>query len=108
MFALTCVADSAQRDLAEALPALDAALASLKSLNKNDVVEVRAMTRPPGGVIMVIEATCIMKGIKPKRVAGDKVLVRHVIATHQSRASHDRNASNRASRDRNASESCVT
>ena len=66
-------ADSAQRDLAEALPALDAALASLKSLNKNDVVEVRAMTRPPGGVVMVIEATCIMKGIKPKKVAGDKV-----------------------------------
>ena len=34
------IADSAQRDLNEALPALDAALASLKSLNRNDVVEV--------------------------------------------------------------------
>ena len=34
------IADSAQKDLDEALPALDAALASLKSLNKNDVVEV--------------------------------------------------------------------
>ncbi len=52
----------------------DAALASLKSLNKNDVVEVRAMMRPPDGVRMVIEAVCIMKGIKPKKVAGDKVL----------------------------------
>ena len=65
--------DSAQRDLAEALPALDAALQSLKSLNKNDVGEVKAMTRPPDGVKMVIEATCIMKGIKPKRVPGEKV-----------------------------------
>ena len=34
------ITDDAQRDLDEALPMLDAALASLKSLNKNDVVEV--------------------------------------------------------------------
>ena len=34
------IADDAQKDLNEALPALDAAVASLKSLNKNDVVEV--------------------------------------------------------------------
>lgn len=39
-FAGTIAAD-AQRDLDEALPALDAALKSLKSLNKNDVTEVR-------------------------------------------------------------------
>lgn len=31
------------------------------------------MQRPPDGVKMVIEAVCIMKAIKPKRVAGDKV-----------------------------------
>lgn len=35
------IAADAQRDLDEALPALDAALASLKSLNKSDVTEVR-------------------------------------------------------------------
>lgn len=34
------IATDAQRDLDEALPALDAALTSLKSLNKNDVTEV--------------------------------------------------------------------
>ena len=62
------IADDAQRDLNEALPALDAALKSLKSLNKNDVVEVRALQRPPNGVRMVIEAVCIMKAIKPKKV----------------------------------------
>ncbi|XP_056381079.1 dynein axonemal heavy chain 1 isoform X2 [Hyla sarda] len=66
------IADDAQKDLDEALPALDAALASLKSLNKNDVIEVRAMQRPPVGVKLVIEAVCIMKGIKPKKVAGEK------------------------------------
>ncbi|XP_060076356.1 dynein axonemal heavy chain 1-like, partial [Ylistrum balloti] len=66
------IADDAQRDLNEALPALEAAVASLKSLNKNDVVEVRAMTRPPDGVKMVMEAVCIMKAIKPKKVPGEK------------------------------------
>ncbi|XP_059505480.1 dynein axonemal heavy chain 1 [Stegostoma tigrinum] len=66
------IADDAQKDLDEALPALDAALASLKSLNKNDVTEVRGMQRPPVGVKLVIEAVCIMKGIKPKKVAGEK------------------------------------
>ncbi|KAM4722817.1 dynein axonemal heavy chain 1 [Rhinophrynus dorsalis] len=66
------IADDAQKDLDEALPALDAALASLNSLNRNDITEVRAMQRPPEGVKLVIEAVCIMKGIKPKKVAGDK------------------------------------
>ncbi|KAM9856968.1 dynein axonemal heavy chain 1 [Aulostomus maculatus] len=66
------IAADAQNDLNEALPALDAALSSLKSLNKNDVTEVRAMQRPPPGVKLVIEAVCIMKGIKPKKVAGPK------------------------------------
>uniref|UniRef100_A0A4W3IJM0 Dynein axonemal heavy chain 1 n=1 Tax=Callorhinchus milii TaxID=7868 RepID=A0A4W3IJM0_CALMI len=65
------IADDAQKDLDEALPALDAALASLKSLNKNDVTEV-SMSRPPVGVKLVIEAVCIMKGIKPKKVPGEK------------------------------------
>lgn len=67
------IADDAQRDLDEALPALEAALASLKSLNKTDVVEVRALQRPPPGVKLVIEAVSIMKGVKAKKVAGEKV-----------------------------------
>ena len=36
----SAIAADAQKDLDEAMPALEAALASLKSLNKNDVVEV--------------------------------------------------------------------
>ncbi|TKS70983.1 Dynein heavy chain 1, axonemal [Collichthys lucidus] len=64
------IAADAQRDLDEALPALDAALASLKSLNKKDVTEVRGMQRPPQGVKLVMEAVCIMMDIKPKKVPG--------------------------------------
>ncbi|XP_076467002.1 dynein axonemal heavy chain 1-like [Babylonia areolata] len=63
------IADDAQKDLNAALPALEAALASLKSLNKNDVVEVRALQRPPDGVRLVVETVCIMKCVKPKKVA---------------------------------------
>lgn len=37
------------------------------------MVEVRALQRPPHGVRLVIEAVCIMKEVKPKRVAGEKM-----------------------------------
>lgn len=52
----------------EAKPMLDAAEASLKSLNKNDLTEVKAMKRPPVGVTLVIEAMCIVKDVKPLKV----------------------------------------
>jgi hypothetical protein len=61
-----CPADDAQRELDAALPALDAALASLKNLSKNDVVEVRSLQNPPAGVKLVMEAACIMFDEKPK------------------------------------------
>ncbi|KAA0196090.1 Dynein heavy chain 1 axonemal [Fasciolopsis buskii] len=66
------IRDDAQRDLDEAMPALYESLEALKSLNKNDIIEVRAMMRPPEGVRLVIETVCIMKDVKPKKVAGDK------------------------------------
>lgn len=53
----------------------DAALASLKTLNKNDIVEVRALQRPPDGVKMVIDAVCIMKNAKPKKILDEKVCI---------------------------------
>ena len=41
------IADDAKKDLDEALPMLDAALASLKSLNKSDVTEVGVVSIAP-------------------------------------------------------------
>eukprot|EP00878_Enallax_costatus_P026745 GHUV01028731.1.p1 GENE.GHUV01028731.1~~GHUV01028731.1.p1 ORF type:complete len:246 (+),score=81.19 GHUV01028731.1:596-1333(+) len=64
--AAKAIADDAQKDLDAALPALDAAVASLKNLSRNDVVEVRSLQNPPGGVKVVMEATCIMFDEKPK------------------------------------------
>ncbi len=59
------IAEDAQRDLAEALPALDAAVACLNKLKKGDIDEVRAMKKPPAGVKLTIHATCVMFNIKP-------------------------------------------
>ncbi|KAK9870896.1 hypothetical protein WA026_009852 [Henosepilachna vigintioctopunctata] len=67
------IAEDARRDLEEAMPALLAAEESLKQLNKNDITEVRAMKRPPAGVIYVIESICIVKNIKPNKVPGKKI-----------------------------------
>ena len=61
------IADDAQKDLDEALPALEAATASLKSLNKGDIVEVKAMGNPPAGVKLTMECVCILQKIKPVR-----------------------------------------
>eukprot|EP00698_Gefionella_okellyi_P021807 TRINITY_DN713_c0_g2_i1.p1 TRINITY_DN713_c0_g2~~TRINITY_DN713_c0_g2_i1.p1 ORF type:complete len:3408 (-),score=943.41 TRINITY_DN713_c0_g2_i1:2225-11140(-) len=66
--ATKAIAADAKRDLDEALPALEAAVASLKSLNRADLVELRSMLRPPNGVKLVLEAVCIMKGVHPKIV----------------------------------------
>lgn len=59
-------ADDAQRELDAALPALDAALASLKNLSRNDIVEVKSLQNPPAGVKLVMEAACIMFDEKPR------------------------------------------
>ncbi|XP_068171919.1 dynein axonemal heavy chain 1 [Antennarius striatus] len=64
------IAADVERDLEEALMGLNAALASLKSLKKNDINELQAMRQPPQGVKLVIEVICVMRGIKPKKVSG--------------------------------------
>jgi hypothetical protein len=38
---------------------------ALDTLTKNDITEVKGMKSPPAGVKLVLEAVCIMKGIKP-------------------------------------------
>ena len=68
------IKDSAEHDLAEALPALDAAVAVLRNLKLSDISEVAKYANPPGGVKLVMEAMCVLKGVPPKMVgaAGQK------------------------------------
>jgi dynein heavy chain len=59
------IADDAQRDLDEALPALDAAVQCLNRLKKSDLDDVKNFKSPPGGVKVTMAAVCILFGLKP-------------------------------------------
>jgi len=59
------IAIDAEQDLAEALPALDKAVACLNRLKRSDLDEVRAMKKPPQGVKLTMHAACIMFEIRP-------------------------------------------
>ncbi|XP_070594569.1 LOW QUALITY PROTEIN: dynein axonemal heavy chain 12 [Erythrolamprus reginae] len=68
-----------ESDLAEAIPALEAALAALDTLKPADITIVKSMKNPPSGVKLVMAAICVMKDIKPEKVAdpsgiGGKIL----------------------------------
>ena len=62
------MAADAQRDLDEALPALDEAVKCLNALKKADIDEVKSLGKPPKGVLLTAEATCVMFEVKPNRV----------------------------------------
>ncbi|CAH2055605.1 unnamed protein product, partial [Iphiclides podalirius] len=66
----SAMAEDAQRDLDEAMPALLAAEKALKELNKNDIVEVKALKKPPSGVMLVVESLCVVFDIKPIKEPG--------------------------------------
>lgn len=49
------------------MPAMNAAISALDTLKQNDISLVKTMTNPPNGVKLVMEAVCIMKGLKPEK-----------------------------------------
>ena len=61
---VTAIKEECEGDLAEALPALNAAIKALDTLTKNDITEVKGMKSPPAAVKMVLEAVCVIKGLK--------------------------------------------
>uniref|UniRef100_A0A8C9VGH6 Dynein axonemal heavy chain 12 n=1 Tax=Scleropages formosus TaxID=113540 RepID=A0A8C9VGH6_SCLFO len=71
--------DECESDLAEAIPALEAALSALDTLKPSDVTIVKSMKNPPSGVKLVMAAVCVMKDIKPEKIndpagTGQKIL----------------------------------
>ncbi|KAJ3206419.1 Dynein heavy chain 7, axonemal [Entophlyctis luteolus] len=62
------IKDECEADLAEAIPALESALEALDTLKPQDITVVKSMKSPPAAVKLVMEAICIMKGIKPARI----------------------------------------
>ena len=64
----------AQKDLDEALPAFDSAVKALKSLNKNDITEIKSFAKPPEMVQTVMEGVCVLKGVKATWEESKKLL----------------------------------
>ncbi|XP_029311197.1 LOW QUALITY PROTEIN: dynein heavy chain 2, axonemal [Cottoperca gobio] len=59
------LAENAQRDLDEALPALEEAMKALESLNKKDMTEIKSYGRPPTLVETVMTAVMTLLGKEP-------------------------------------------
>lgn len=55
------------KEMAEATPALEAAVAALDTIKPTDITVVKAMKNPPQAVKTVMEAICIMMGKTPDR-----------------------------------------
>ncbi|CAH1783204.1 unnamed protein product, partial [Owenia fusiformis] len=61
------IKEECEEKLAEAMPAMNAAISALNTLKQNDISLVKSMANPPAGVKLVMEAVCIMKGVKPEK-----------------------------------------
>ncbi|XP_063786889.1 dynein axonemal heavy chain 2 [Pseudophryne corroboree] len=78
------LADNAQKDLEEALPALEEAMRALETLNKKDLSEIKAYGRPPALVETVMQAVMILRGNEPtwaeaKRQLGEPNFIKQLI-----------------------------
>lgn len=58
--------EEATTELAKAEPELVKALAALKDLNPQDITQIKSQASPPAKVEFIIEAVCIVLGIKPR------------------------------------------
>jgi dynein heavy chain, axonemal len=61
---VSVIKDDCQKDLDEALPAYYAAVKALKSLDKKQIQEVKSFANPPRMVGYVMEAVCVLMGVK--------------------------------------------
>uniref|UniRef100_A0AC11BAF2 Dynein axonemal heavy chain 7 n=1 Tax=Ovis aries TaxID=9940 RepID=A0AC11BAF2_SHEEP len=66
--AAKAIKDECDADLAGALPILESALTALDTLTAQDITVVKSMKSPPAGVKLVMEAICILKGIKADKI----------------------------------------
>lgn len=59
--------------LAEAMPALNAAIAALDTIKTADIRLVQTFKNPPQAVKVVMEAVCVMLDVKPTMVADPNI-----------------------------------
>ncbi|KAI8821286.1 dynein heavy chain and region D6 of dynein motor-domain-containing protein [Fimicolochytrium jonesii] len=78
------VADAAQADLDQALPALNAAMKALEGLNKKDLNEIRSYGKPPPLVEKVMEAVMVLRKSEPtweeaKKQLGNPYFIKQLV-----------------------------
>eukprot|EP01135_Chromosphaera_perkinsii_P001002 Nk52_evm16s156 gene=Nk52_evmTU16s156 len=78
------IAKEAQDDLDMALPAFNAAMEALDSLDKSDIAEIRVFNKPPEMVMIVMEAVCVLLGVKTdwasaKQLLGDPGFLKSLV-----------------------------
>ncbi|XP_047186413.1 dynein axonemal heavy chain 2 isoform X2 [Scophthalmus maximus] len=78
------LAENAQRDLDEALPALEEAMKALESLNKKDMTEIKSYGCPPALVETVMTAVMTLQGKEPtwaeaKRQLGESNFIKTLV-----------------------------
>ncbi|XP_041362756.1 dynein heavy chain 3, axonemal-like isoform X2 [Gigantopelta aegis] len=61
------IKDECESELAEAIPALEAAISALNTLKPQDITMVKSMKSPPPAVKLVMEAICVMLNVKSER-----------------------------------------
>ncbi|XP_070559259.1 dynein axonemal heavy chain 3-like isoform X5 [Ptychodera flava] len=66
------IKDECEQNLSVAMPALNAAINALNTLKQQDITMVKVMTNPPNGVKLVMEAICILRGIKPEKKVNEQ------------------------------------
>eukprot|EP00825_Cyclidium_porcatum_P006754 TRINITY_DN1337_c0_g1_i4.p1 TRINITY_DN1337_c0_g1~~TRINITY_DN1337_c0_g1_i4.p1 ORF type:complete len:1759 (+),score=318.71 TRINITY_DN1337_c0_g1_i4:667-5943(+) len=69
------IADEAQAELAQALPALKEAEDALNTINKADIAQIKGYSKPPDGVLMVLEAVCILLQEKSDWASAKTVMI---------------------------------
>eukprot|EP01083_Nonionella_stella_P185813 678573_1 len=62
MQAVQTIKNECQADLDEAIPAFQAAIDALDTLNKDDITEVKGYAKPPKLVAKVMGAVCLLMG----------------------------------------------
>jgi dynein heavy chain len=58
------MASEAQKDIDEAIPAIEASIKALETVERNDLKDIRGMSKPPQLVKFVLEAVSLLMGCK--------------------------------------------
>ena len=66
--AANAIKEECEAELAEAIPALEAALAALDTIKAADIKLIQSFKNPPATIKVVLEAVCVLMGEKPARI----------------------------------------